>query len=79
MGNLHTDYTTAAALSDHLLRCMLITQECAASVDGHQAVKVVDGSCAPLRGRIFGNNFMTHYPETTDGLLFPRSRPSNST
>jgi hypothetical protein len=35
-------------LSDHLLRCMLITQECAASVDGHQTVKVVDGRCAPF-------------------------------
>jgi hypothetical protein len=48
IANLRTDDTTAAALSDHLLRCMLITQKCAASIDGHQTVKVVDGRCAPF-------------------------------
>jgi len=39
IGNLCTDDTTAATLSDHLLRSVLIAQECAASVDAltHQA------------------------------------------
>ena len=47
MINLCTDDTTAATLSDHLLRSILIAQECAATVDGHQAVKVLGGRCAP--------------------------------
>ncbi len=45
-----TNDTTAATLSDHLLRSMLIAQERAASVDGHQTVKVVNARYAPLRG-----------------------------
>jgi hypothetical protein len=28
---------------------------------------------------LLGNTFMTHYPETTDKLLFPHSRSSNGT
>lgn len=48
MGNFRTDDTTTAALSDHLLRYILIIQECAASVDTYQAIEVVDGRCAPF-------------------------------
>ena len=42
IGHLITNDTTAATLSDHLLRSMLIAQHCATSVDGHQAVKVLN-------------------------------------
>jgi hypothetical protein len=41
-------------LSDHLLRSVLIAQHCAASVDGHHAVKGVDGRCATLSRGLFG-------------------------
>lgn len=44
--NLGTDDTTAATLSDHLIRSMLIAQHCAAGVDSHHTVKAVDGRCA---------------------------------
>ncbi len=54
IGKLCTDDTTTATLSDHLLRCMLIAQEGAASVDDHQTVKVVDGRYAPFRGWLLG-------------------------
>ena len=67
MGDLRTDDTTAAALSEHLLRCMLITQECAASVGTHQAVKVVDGRCAPFRVWLLGTQF--HDPLSRIGRL----------
>ena len=79
MGTLRTDNTTAAALSDHLLRRMLITQECTASIDGYHVVKVVDGRCALFFKRwLLDIHFVTHYPESAVGVLFPRSRPSNS-
>ena len=47
MGNLCTDDATTATLSDHLLRSILIAQKRAATVDGHQAIKVFGGRCAP--------------------------------
>ena len=50
MVDLITDDTTAATLSNHLFRSMLIAQHCAASVDGHQAVKVLNRRCATLSG-----------------------------
>ena len=43
---ISTNDPTAAALSNHLLRSMFIAQHRAASVDGHQAVKALDGRCA---------------------------------
>ena len=50
MGDIGTDYTTATALSDHLLRSILITQHRAAGVDGHQVVKALGGRCVTLSG-----------------------------
>ena len=47
--SLHTDDTTTVTLCNHLLRSLFIAQECATSVAGHQAVKVLDGRCAPTR------------------------------
>ena len=78
--NFCTDDTTTATLSDHLLRSMLIAQECATGVGGHQAVKVLDGRCAqlPFRGRFSCMIPVTHNPETADRIPLPRSRPSSS-
>ena len=75
---ISTDDTTTAALSDHLLRSILIAQHRAASIDGHLAVKVLDSRYAALNGCAVGTIFMTYYPETTDNLLLPRSQSSSS-
>jgi hypothetical protein len=55
MGKLSTDDTTTTALSDHLLRSILIAQHWAASVDSHQAVKVLDGRYAALSGSLLAH------------------------
>ena len=47
---LSTDDTTTTTLSDHLLRSILIAEHRAASVNGHQVVKVLDGRYAALSG-----------------------------
>ena len=78
-GKLSTDDTTTTTLSDHLLRSILIAQHRAASIDGHLAVKVLDGRYAALNGCVLGTNFVTYYPETTDKSLFPHLQPSSST
>ena len=78
-GKLSTDDTTTTTLSNHLLRSILIAKHRATSIDGHLAVKVLDGRYAALNGCVVGTVFVTYYPETTDKSLFPHLQPSSST